>query len=60
MIVMEHGSVYFVDKGIRCPECGSSKFMVSIITRKSTEFPAEGVYELQCRVCDCKWQEVCK
>lgn len=56
--ILEHGVTYFVNKGVRCPECDSSKFRVEKITRETSQYPADGVYVLEC-TCGCKWQESC-
>ena len=53
--ILEHGVTYFVNKGVRCPECDSSKFRVEKITHEIHDT----AYILECE-CGCKWQEVCK
>ena len=58
--VIKHGTTYFLNKGIKCPECDFSIFRICdfIDTRYLDSAPTQGVYILICSNCNCEWQEV--
>ena len=54
-VVVSHGTEYFQNKGVRCPECKDRLYSIHHVTSSMDK----RLYYFDCGKCKCSWQEVC-
>lgn len=57
--IIKHGLIYLRKAGVGCPECGKDLFR-SILKESKIGKPGNGIYQMICSECSCKWREVIK